>query len=396
MDVMDFTMDGDEGEEEPSANTTFNNQRNHTMMQAGIVNNPTFNITQGGIHPMKKTKFSYDVSLDLPFPRNRNFTSRRTELEAIDIYFSGYAYGGAPIYAITGTGGVGKTQIALEYAYTRYAARRFTAIFWISTATEESIQGSFLEIMQQIIDEQARASWPEPFDYETIGMGLGVSGLIDGNGRISRDSDPSLIQSALFNWFKLPGNDKWLLIFDNADDLSFGVDKYFPNRGGYILVTSRRPEFSHCAEQANLDGLDEESATNLLLHLARLRSPTQNEIQQATEVVKKLGFLPLAITHAGCFIHEMNIPMKEYLRYYDNTFKEAQSKIPKVGWLYREDTAVTTWEISFAEIQKQDEQAAAILLTCGYLRCNNIPETLWGSEDGKYDPVFEIQRKFIF
>ncbi|KAF3316052.1 hypothetical protein TWF173_002830 [Orbilia oligospora] len=396
----------DPGNEEPIVNNTFNNKRNRTLMQAGIVNGPIFNITPGDTEvPTKKIKLNHDISLNLPFPRNRNFTGRRAELDVIDVYFSESTCNGgggsAPVCAITGTGGMGKTQIALEYAYACHETRRFTAIFWISTTTEEAIQISFMDIMQQIVEEQARAFWPEPPDYESIGARLGISDLIDRNGNINCGSDPETsrsicnnTKSALFSWLKLPGNDKWLLIFDNADDLSFAIDKYFPNHGGCILVTSRRPEFFHCAKQINLDGLDKENAIKLLSHLIQLRNPTESE--HVVAVVEKLGFMPLAITHAGCFIHEMNIPVSEYLRYYDKTFKEAQSKIPKFGWAYREDTAVTTWEVSFLEIQKQNEEAASLLLTCGYLDPNEIFENLWEAEDEQPDPEFRIQQKRRF
>ncbi|KAF3216252.1 hypothetical protein TWF192_004122 [Orbilia oligospora] len=392
----------DPGNEEPIVNNTFNNKRNRTLLQAGIVNGPIFNITPGDTEvPTKKVKLNYDVSLNLPFPRNRNFTGRRAELDAIDVYFSESTCngGGGSVCAIIGTGGMGKTQIALEYAYACHETGRFTAIFWISTTTEKAIQISFVDIMQQIVEEQARAFWPEPPNYESIGARLGISDLIDRNGKINCGSDPetsiyNTIKSALFSWLKLPGNDKWLLIFDNADDLSFAIDKYFPNRGGCILVTSRRPEFFHCAEQINLDGLDKESAIKLLSRLTQLRNSTESE--HVVAVVEKLGFMPLAITHAGCFIHEMNIPVSEYLQYYDKAFKEAQSKIPKCGWAYREDTAVTTWEVSFLEVKKQNEEAASLLLTCGYLNPNEIFENLWEAEDEQPDPEFQIQQKRRF
>ncbi|KAK6507913.1 hypothetical protein TWF481_006334 [Arthrobotrys musiformis] len=279
---------------------------------------------------------------------------------------------------------MGKTQIALEYGYSRHESHRFTAVFWVSTMTEESIQASFVNIVQQIIDEQARENWPSAPNYKAIGARLGISGLIDEKGKISGSASPGAfgtIKSALFSWFKLPGNNKWLLIFDNADDLNVPIEDYLPTDAGYILVTSRRPEFLHYGEQMGLGGLDRESAIQLLLRLTRLRDPTTSDIQDVTEVVEKLGFMPLAITHAGCFIYELRIPVNEYLQYYDQAFKEAQSKIPRLGWAYREDTAVTTWEVSFGEIKKRNEEAASLLLTCGYLNPNEIFENCWENEE---------------
>ncbi|RVD88414.1 uncharacterized protein DFL_002600 [Arthrobotrys flagrans] len=322
----------DPGNREPIVHNTLNNEGNRIFMQAGVNHGHIFNINPGK-EPTKIKNNNYDVSLDLPFPRN----SRSS----------------ASVFALTGTGGMGKTQTALEYAYACHESRRFTAIFWVSAATEEAIRTSFVNIMQQIVEEQARAFWPESSNYRTIGANFSIPNLIDRDGKIS--SDPKTIndiQSALFRWFKLPAT-----TFQGTT------------------------------------GVSSESAIKLLLQLAQ-RNSTESEVKHAMAVVEKLGFMPLAISHAGCFIHELNIPVSEYLQYYDKVFKEAQTKIPKIGWAYREDTSVTTWEVSFLEIQKQNEEAASLLLTCAYLNPNEIFETLW--EDERSDAEFQIQQKSRF
>lgn len=411
--------------EEIVHNNTFNNENSKILLQAGtnygnfhIASNPesnpemrvqaginyghTFNFIPPKAEPKIK-RINHDIPLNLPFPRNPNFAGRKEEIMAIDKYFSKcfleLASSRTPaICALTGTGGMGKTQTALEYAYTCREKNNLTAVFWVSAATEENIQTSFVNIMQRIVEEQARVSWPESApDYKAIAHSLGIPGLVDKGGRVS--FDPGIIdniRSALFSWLNLPGNSKWLLIFDNADDLTIGIEKYFPTRGGGgVLVTSRRREFLHCAEQLDLDGLDRESSTSLLLRLAQLPNPTEDEKKHATIVVEKLGFMPLAISHAGCFIHEMNISVDKYLRYHDRDFKEAQSQIPKLGWAYRNDTAVTTWEVSFLAVQRQDEEAASLLLACSYLNPNEIFERLW-EDDEQLDVGVQLERKNRF
>ncbi|KAK6502898.1 hypothetical protein TWF481_007939 [Arthrobotrys musiformis] len=304
----------------------------------------------------------------------------------------------APVVcALTGTGGMGKTQTALEYAYSCRENRHLTAVFWLLAATEDNIRTSFVDVMQRIVEEQARISWPESLpEYGTIARSLGIPGLVDKKGKVSFEPGSlDIIRSAVFNWLGLPGNTKWLLIFDNVDDLTFGIEKYFPTRGsGGVIVTSRRPEFSHCAEQLPLDGLDLESSTDLLLNLVQLPNPTQNEKNDAIEVVKRLGFMPLAINHAGCFINTMNISIDGYLKYYNKAFKEAQSQVPKFGWNYRDETAVTTWEVSFLAVKSQDEEAASLLLSCSYLNRNEIPEYFWEiGEDGEWEENVDAQLK---
>ncbi|KAK6350000.1 hypothetical protein TWF696_006252 [Orbilia brochopaga] len=344
--------------------------------------------------PLKIKAINFHVPLRMPFPRNGAFTGRDQELRAIDKCFTGSASGDAPtVCAVIGVGGMGKTHIALEYAYQQ--SDRFTAVFWVSASTEEGIRTSFVDIVQQIVETQARVSWPEsPPDYETLGVRLGIPGLIDGKGTVSSDpTDISTIRSGLFRWLQLPGNCGWLLIFDNADDLeSFRIEEYIPNHGGgAILVTSRRPVFPHCTERVDLDGLDSDNAIKLLLRLARPPVITKAVRKDATAVVEKLGFMPLAVSHAGCFIHESNISMGECLRYYEEAFMTVQSKIPRSAWNYRKDTAATAWELSFSEVQKQDEEAASMLLTCSYLNPNEIFENLW--EGKSSDMEFRLRHK---
>ncbi|KAF3243654.1 hypothetical protein TWF217_011163 [Orbilia oligospora] len=218
-------------------------------------------------------EINFVIPFSIPFPRNRTFVGRREELGEIYKYFTRTKFTDMPcIFALTGTGGMGKTQIAIEYACRHDTD--YTAVFWVSAVSEVTIRASFIDIMQRIIKEQARITWPESTpDYEIVSLKLGIPGLVDSGGRISTDSETiSDIQSALFRWLQLPDNNKWLLIFDNADDMeTFDIQEYFPNYGGgAILITSRRPEFSHSAEQADLEGLDKESAIKLLLSLAHL------------------------------------------------------------------------------------------------------------------------------
>src|SRR5579871_4170264 len=122
---------------------------------------------------------------------------------------------------------------------------------------------------------------------------------------------------------------------------------------------------------------------------------------EASVLVEKLGFMPLAISHAGCFLHEAKVQVGEYLSYYDEAFMTVQSKKPKFGWNYHGDaagdtagdTAATTWEISFARIEEQDKDAALLLLTCSYLNPEEIYEELW--EDEKSSKVSKLESKFI-
>ncbi|KAF3922111.1 hypothetical protein ABW20_dc0110461 [Dactylellina cionopaga] len=332
----------------------------------------------------KIKEINFVIPFRPPFPRNRTFIGRAEELRNIRKYFSDSRSTDTPsIFALTGTGGMGKTQIALEYAYRHH--RDFTAVFWMSAASEETIRSSVIDIMQRIAKEQAKALTESTSDYKIISSKLGIPGLIDDRGIVSADPETvGDIRLALLHWLQIPGNSKWLLILDNADDLeTFDVQEYFPNYGGgAILVTSRRPEFSYTSEakKADLEGLDKESAVKLLLRLAQIKDSGEAIENEATTLVKKLGFMPLAISHAGYFMHETKVSLGKYLSYYDEAFMMVQSRKPKVGWNYRNDTAATTWEISFSKIEKEDKEAASLLLVCSYINPEEIFEHLWEDE----------------
>ncbi|KAK6356806.1 hypothetical protein TWF718_001147 [Orbilia javanica] len=339
---------------------------------------------------------NFIIPFHMPLPRNDNFCGREEELSKVHNYFikSTRPMDTPFMFALTGTGGMGKTQIAVEYTYRHH--RNHTAIFWVSAASEDTIRTSFIRIMQRIVEEQTRIVWPESTpDYDLIGSKLSIPGLLDERGIFK--TEPKIvtlviIREALFHWLQLPGNNKWLLIFDNADDLEgFDIQNHFPNHGGgAILITSRRPEISYgSAKQADLDGLDKEAAVKLLLRLARMPESTEAIKQEVITLVEKLGFMPLAISHAGCFMYETKASAQEYLSYYDKRFMEIQKK-PRFGWNYH-DTVATTWEISLSAIEKQDREAALMLLACSYLNPEEISESLW--EDTESDESFTLQNK---
>ena len=126
-----------------------------------------------------------------------------------------------------GIGGVGKSQLAAEFA--RKHQENFSAIFWIASSTKEKLKRSIaalaLKIPQHQISERARS----------------VSKITD--------KDLDAIIDEVLKWFSQPFNNKWLLIFDNVDreysaqskdPEAFNIKEYLPEADqGSILITSR-------------------------------------------------------------------------------------------------------------------------------------------------------------
>ncbi|KAI9760767.1 MAG: hypothetical protein M1840_002213 [Geoglossum simile] len=121
------------------------------------------------------------------------------------------------ILALYGPGGIGKTQIAIEYAHRHHA--NYSSVFWIDATNQKSAFDSFLQIAKWILRHYAEEEF-EISDYGLVTRKLSLVGLLDENGHISMMyGDSYSIVEVMKDWFAKATNTKWLLIFDNIDDL---------------------------------------------------------------------------------------------------------------------------------------------------------------------------------
>ena len=182
---------------------------------------------------------SFAIPFSLPVQRNSGFVGREYLLESLKREIE-EGNNTLNIIILYGTGGMGKTQLALEYVYQSY--RYYTSVFWINASSEEAIILGFIEIMKQLIKCHARLSG----DYSHIGRLLGMAGRLDSIGyfSVAQPSEVQEVVKAVRQWFTASENANWLLVFDNLDDLeSFDIDDYIPPCGhGTVIITSRRPE----------------------------------------------------------------------------------------------------------------------------------------------------------
>lgn len=97
------------------------------------------------------------------------------------------------------------------------------------------------------------------------------------------------------------------------------------------------------------------------------------DYDEARRIVEKLGYLPLAIDQAGAYLSKLAKPLHAFLPLFEENFNSTLNKKPPSSvWQYGERTVVTTWEISFQAIQKEDPQAAELLLLCSFLSYKDI------------------------
>ncbi|GFI18844.1 photosystem I assembly protein Ycf3 [Lachnospiraceae bacterium] len=270
-------------------------------------------------------------------PRNEYFTGRSAQLKRIaDIFKSKDRI--VIRQTVFGLGGIGKTQLAREYAY-RYASEYSTIVWEINAESEETVFGGFSEFAR-ILDFDL----PQDFNEEQLG-------------------------SAVREWMQ--ENSKWLVIFDNLD-FERTVSRYLPqnNIKGHILVTTRNTMIGH-GETLEIDVfLQEEALAFLCNRLSNCRW-LENDAAIQMALVERLGCLPLALEQAAAYI--LNNPSCNYGKYLLmleqsglEVFQEEASK-PE----YYEKIVVTTWSISYKALSLRG--AKQLFNMCAYMGSENIP-----------------------
>jgi tetratricopeptide (TPR) repeat protein len=266
--------------------------------------------------------------------------------------------------AICGLGGTGKSQLALKYAEDK--KEQYNPILWIDATDEEAVRSSF---------ERCAAE-----------LGLAVD-------RAEKQASAVVNAAALqivLRWLhdRIEADDEWLVIIDNADDLSWGIKKIIPKgERGSILITSRDnrspmllPRGCELIQVGPMSPL--EGAALLLHHLSWDADSAPETIQQrCSEVAEKLGYLPLAIDLAGAYIGNDPVPeqaLTQYLADYDTHRDELLQMDNFRGLLQTEKTVWTVWDTTLERITNDYGLQPGLLLTfLAYFKGNIIQDEMF-------------------
>ena len=130
------------------------------------------------------------------------------------------------VVVVYGLGGIGKTQLVVEFARKYYG--RFSAVFWLDGSSEASLKQSFVDMAKTIPRSELTADGVQMLSQATVEADVAV-----------RECQ---------QWLSLPSNSQWLLIIDNVDRdhrdrddaQAYDVKSYFPDADhGSVLITSR-------------------------------------------------------------------------------------------------------------------------------------------------------------
>jgi tetratricopeptide (TPR) repeat protein len=206
--------------------------------------------------------------------------------------------------------------------------------------------------------------------------------------------------------------EEWLIVFDNADDLSpEAVAKFFPpgNRGN-ILITSRNQSMGRIVtwleNSIEINEMEELDAITLLLKASCLNSFNEH-IEAARKIVIELGCIPLAVDHAGAYIAAGKCNINTYLRQFSLHRQTLMTDATFKGASNYNQTVYGTWDLSFKQIQQrangestENAQAAQtailILQICAFYHHSNISKEIFRSaaeEFKNYSVDDELTRK---
>jgi hypothetical protein len=240
--------------------------------------------------------------------------------------------------AIHGLGGCGKTQLALKYIEDHRSEYR--TILWIDAKDETTTLSSFERCTY---DLQLR--------------------LESGRTQSSKLGDHPAIR-AVFHWLESQDEieEEWLLIFDNADDVKWGLKEVIPKGShGTVILTSQdnkcRQMIRGGCEELHVDTLKPEEARDLLLrHLQLDDSEMTKEILHDCEAVaKQLGYLALAVGLAGAYIANSDEEKPDALRQYLKDFSGHRDELLKhqhyQGLSDHDKTVWTVWDTTLTRIE---------------------------------------------
>jgi tetratricopeptide (TPR) repeat protein len=154
--------------------------------------------------------------------------------------------------------------------------------------------------------------------------------------------------------------EKYIMVFDNADVLSPAeLEAYLPpGRGGNILITSRNSTMRNLTSPENsleVSEMEENDAIELLLKASYLDPSSMDFQAEASEIVKELFCIPLAIDQAGAYIACGATTIGDYLAKYSEHRKTLLSHADFIGASGYKRSVYGTWELSCKEIQKRAE-----------------------------------------
>jgi tetratricopeptide (TPR) repeat protein len=279
---------------------------------------------------------------NLPFASLGGLFAGRNE-DLADLHTALLGAKGAPV-ALCGLGGIGKTRLAIEYAWSREAV--YSALLFVSASDGAALNAGL--------------------------AGLTAFEILDLPEKEARDDATKI--TAVLRW--LESNPTWLMILDNVDDCAAvaEVAKLMPRlKGGHVVVTARASNFPAGVRKLEVSTLDENAAAQFLLDRTEAdRSKSKDDSALARTLARELGGLALGLDQAGAHIATDRIGFARYLKLWTESREKA------LAWADAtvtgsDRTLATTWATSVARLSPESRR---LLDRLAFLAPDPVPDSL--------------------
>lgn len=266
-------------------------------------------------------------------PHNPHFTGREDLIN--DLRQKLLTKGRTALTTLNGLGGIGKTQIAIEYCFRH--RNDYDVIWWINSEDSDTLKAQLSNLAYAL-----------RFGQEQL------------QGEEAR-------KKAVMDWLRDLTRQRiqCLLIFDNAKSEA-QLSEFLGNCDGHTIITSRNPNWG--GSRMDVQVMTKEEAVKFLV------SRTGQNPAGADELSEKLGLLPLAIAQAGAYIEQLGITFKAYQSILEKQgiklFESDRSYISESKY---SDTVASTWRLAMEAIKERDKVAGEILDLCAWISPDKIP-----------------------
>ncbi|MGW5462606.1 FxSxx-COOH system tetratricopeptide repeat protein [Streptomyces sp. NPDC003996] len=290
--------------------------------------------------------------------RNSSFVGRQELLRVVDERLAAQDTAAVLPHALHGLGGVGKSQLVLEYVYRHQ--HDYKVICWIPAERESLILAALATLAAH--------------------LGLVPTARDEGGAPAADTAVPAVLEALRTG--KPYG--EWLLVFDNAEDV-VAVRRYFPANGpGKIIVTSRNRDWERVATPLPVNVFEREESIELL----QRRSPDL-PTEDADRLAEALGDLPLGVEQAGTWHAVTGMPVDEYLDLLAQRSPDILDLDPAPDYPV---SVAAAWDISLERLRESNPGARQLLDICASMAPEPIPRTVLRGSRGvsitpEIDPV---------